>query len=430
MASSQIPDQAAPSKQAKGSPANLQSHSRRPVSAPLDMPALLEQLTDLLKLIAPSAPMMVFLHDPASNQYTLRQALGPVMPEESEIGFGLDSSIARWLGAHDHPLYLADNQGQPPSHPLAHEERQALEGMVLFIPLRGGWGVPEDRPGGWVALGPHPTGKPYSPDDLRLMAALVDQTALAIENSHLHESIAELDQAKVEFIDFVAHELKQPMTAMQGYAKMLMMGIGGDLSDTQNQFVQVINANVNRMGKLVNDLLEISRLEAGRIKLKLEQLQPKEIVDDALATIQAELEAREHSLEVRVPGDLPLFTGDRDRLVQILTYLLSNACLYTPNGGTICVSVSGPDRAAVPPGHLLFSISDTGIGMSAEDLANLDKFFRADHDLVISQPGTGLGVSIARHLVELHGGELMVESEPDQGSTFSFTVPIAPGSEN
>lgn len=428
MTSSQTPEQEAPSKQANGSPANPQPHGRRPVSAPLDMPAVLEQLTDLLGLITQAASMMVFLHDPASNQYTLRRAPGPVAPAESEIG--LDSSIARWLGAHDHPLCLMDSPDQSPSHPPTHEERQTLEGMVLFIPLRGGWGVPEDRPGGWVALGPCPTGEPYSPDELRLMAALVDQAALAIENRHLHENIAELDQAKVEFIDFVAHELKQPMTAMQGYAKMLMMGIGGDLSDMQSQFVQVINANVNRMGKLVNDLLEISRLEAGRIKLKLEQLQPKEVVDEALATIQVELEAREHSLEVRVPGDLPPFTGDRDRLVQILTYLLSNACLYTPNGGTICVSVSGPDRTAVPPGQLVFSISDTGIGMSAEDLANLDKFFRADHDLVISQPGTGLGVSIARNLVELHGGELMVESEPDQGSTFSFTVPIAPGGEN
>jgi signal transduction histidine kinase len=210
---------------------------------------------------------------------------------------------------------------------------------------------------------------------------------------------------------------------------MLMMGIGGELSDTQNQFVQVINANVDRMGKLVNDLLEISRLEAGRVKLKLEQLQPKEVVDDALAAIHTEIETREHALEVHVPRDLPLFTGDRDRLVQILTYLLNNACLYTPNGGTICVTVSGPDPAVSPPGHLLFSISDTGIGMSAEELANLDKFFRADHDLIISQPGTGLGISIARNLVELHGGELTVESEPDQGSTFSFTVPIAPGSE-
>ena len=392
-----------------------------------DLPALPEQLTDLLGLVTESAPMMVFLHDPASNQYTLRRDPAPETPEEPTIGIGLDNSIARWLGTHDGPLYLMDAQDQPSSRPLAQEAEQALEGMVLFLRLRGSRGVPEDRPVGWVAVGPRPSGEPYSPDDLRLMAALVDRAALAIENSQLFERMAELDQGRMEFMDFVAHELKQPMTSMQGYAKMLTLGIGGELNETQVQFVQVINSSVDRMGKMVNNLLEISRLEAGRTKLKPEQLQPKEIVDEALAAIHAEIQAREHSLEVDLPEDLPPVSGDRDRLLQILNHLLSNACIYTPNGGAIGVTVAGPDAAAVRPGYLLFSISDTGIGISAKDLANLDKFIRADHDLVVSQPGTGLGISIARGLIELHGGELTIESEPDRGSTFSFTVPIAPG---
>jgi signal transduction histidine kinase len=423
MASSQIPKQTTPPRRAKIVPTTLQAHGRRLVPASFDMPALLERLTDLLGLLAQSAPMMIFLHDPASNQYTLHRTQGWMAPEESDFGFSPDSGIAHWLGAHEHPLYLKDNQGQPPP-PLD------TIGMVLFLPLRAPWGLPEDRPAGWVALGPRPTGEPYSPDDLRLMSTLVDQAAFAIENRYLSESIAELEQAQVEFVDFVAHELKQPMTSMQGYAKMLMMGIGGELSERQSQFVQIIDASVNRMGKLVNDLLEISRLEAGRVKLKLEQIQPREIVEQALTNIRAEMDARDHSLEVNVPGDLPPLTGDRKRLLQILAHLLSNACMYTPDGGRISVSVSGPERGGAPSAHLLFRISDTGIGMSSEDLASLDKFFRADHDLVVSQPGTGLGVSIARHLVELHGGELMIESALDRGSTFRFTIPTAEGTEN
>jgi signal transduction histidine kinase len=302
---------------------------------------------------------------------------------------------------------------------------QALEGMVLFIPLRGEWGVPEGRSRGWVALGPRPEGEPYSPEDLRLMEALVDQAALTIENGYLLASVAELEQANIEFMDFVAHELKQPMTSMQGYAKMLTLGIGGELNEKQGQFVQVITANADRMGRMVNNLLEISRLEAGRTTVKPEQLQPQEIVDQAVATIHAEMEAREHSLEVHLPDDLPPISAERDRLLQIMGYLLSNACIYTPHGGTIRISASGPNPAPGPPAHVLFSISDTGIGISTEDLARLDKFFRADHDLVVSQPGTGLGISIARGLIELHGGELTIESEPEKGSTFSFTVPIA-----
>ena len=405
--------------QTKGTPANPQPDSRGLASTPLDLPALLEELADLLGPITQSAPMTVFLLDPASNQYSLH----PVVPAGPCID--LNSKIARWLGTDDRPLYLIDGQDQAPSSPLTREDIQALEGMVLFIPLRGEWGIPEGRPRGWVALGPRPAGEPYNPEDLHLIAALVDRTALAIENGYLLASLAELEQANIEFLDFVAHELKQPMTSMQGYAKMLMLGIGGELNERQNQFAQVITANVDRMGKMVNDLLEISRLEAGRTKLKLEQLQPSAVVDQALDAIQADVEGRAHTLEVQVPGDLPPVTGDRDRLLQILNYLLSNACMYTPDGGTIRVGAGEPDPAAGRPGYLLFSISDTGIGISPEDLAKLDKFFRADHDLVVSQPGIGLGISIARGLIELHGGELTIESEADRGSTFSFTIPIA-----
>jgi signal transduction histidine kinase len=238
--------------------------------------------------------------------------------------------------------------------------------------------------------------------------------------------IDQINRAKLEFIDFVAHELKQPMTSIQGYAKMLIMGIGGELGDTHKQFVEVINSNADRMGKLVNDLLEISRLEAGRTKLNLRQVQLQEVVNETIADARIEIEARHHTLQVAVPDDLPPVLGDRERLVQILTNLLSNATRYTPDGGTIRVAVDGRDDPGVPPGHLCVRVSDTGIGISSQDLANLEeKFFRADHDLVQQQPGTGLGVSIARNLVELHGGELVIESQVAQGSTFRFTLPIA-----
>jgi len=422
MAGSQVPEQSIAPERAAKTPAVLPARRRQKVSAPLNVPAVLERLVDLLEVIAPSAPTMIFLHDPTSNRYTLRHAQGLAASAEPELEFGLDSGIAHWLGAEVQPRYLEDGE----SRPLSPFDSM---GMVLLIPLRGCWGLPEDRPRGWVAMGPRSTGGPYSADDVSLLAALVDRAALSIENSLLREGIAELDQAHADSIDIVAHELKQPMTSMQGYAKMLLMGIAGELSDKQSEFVDVINASVARMGRLVENLLDISRLEAGRIGLELEQLQPRQIVDGALAAIRAEVEARDHALTIDVLEELPPFAGDRERLVQVLVVLLHNACMYTPNGGSIGVSVGGPDRDDVPPGHLLFSVSDTGIGMSPEQIANLDKFFRAAHDLVGSQPGAGLGLSIARHLVALHGGVLMVASEPEQGSTFSFAVPIVPASD-
>jgi signal transduction histidine kinase len=292
---------------------------------------------------------------------------------------------------------------------------------VLYIPLRI-----RGRPIGYTELWESRLRREFTSEEIALCQGIAQQAAIAIENARLYEGVKEANQAKSEFVDFVAHELKQPMTAMHGYARMLTMGIGGELSDTQEQFVEVINGNVNRMGKLVNDLLEISRLEAGRTKLKLAPVHLQEVVDETVTNTRTEIEAREHKLEVDVRGDLPPVEGDQERLVQILTNLVSNAYKYTPNGGTIRITANGRESTEIPPDHLMVSVSDTGIGMSPQELISLEeKFYRADNDLVQTQQGTGLGVSITRNLVTLHGGEFMVESEPGKGSTFRFTVPIA-----
>ncbi|MEJ2734946.1 MAG: HAMP domain-containing sensor histidine kinase [Anaerolineae bacterium] len=229
-----------------------------------------------------------------------------------------------------------------------------------------------------------------------------------------------------EFIDFVAHELKQPMTAILGYTKMLLMGIGGELGDNQRQFVEVIDSNATRMGRLVNDLLEFSRLEAGRVHLHVAPVHLEGILEETVAQARSEIEARQHTVEVEFPEGLPPVWGDRERLLQILSHLVSNACMYTPNGGTLRIAVQEGARSEGRQAHLRVSVSDTGIGMSSKELAQLGQpFYRADHDLVHEQWGTGLGLSIARHLIALHGGELLVESGVDKGSTFRFSVPLA-----
>ncbi|MBN1138034.1 MAG: GAF domain-containing protein [Anaerolineae bacterium] len=292
---------------------------------------------------------------------------------------------------------------------------------LLMVPM-----IVHDEVVGMLELFQSREDQPFTPTDIGLVQTMANQAAAALENARLYEGVAEANQAKSEFIDFVAHELKQPMTSMQGYARMLTMGIGGELAPMQTQFVQVITSNVDRMGKLVNDLLEISRLEAGRTKLKLEPVQLREVIDETLINTRTEIDARHHTLEVAVPDDLPPVMGDRERLVQIMTNLVSNAYKYTPEGGIIRIAVDGRDQQEVPPGHLVISVSDTGIGMSPQEMAGLqEKFFRADQPLVRDQPGTGLGVSITRGLVALHGGELVVKSEAGKGTTFSFTVPTA-----
>ena len=244
------------------------------------------------------------------------------------------------------------------------------------------------------------------------------------ENLRLQEALRRSQIATSEFIDFVAHELKQPMTALKGYTQMLVMGIGGELKPTQRQFVDVIGANVERMSKLVNDLLEVSRLEGGRIQLKVAPVSLVEVLNDTLAGTLAQIEARAHCLEIDVPEDLSLVLGDRQRLVQALTLLVDNACRYTPQGGRLRLVGSEQE------GHVCLRVVDSGIGLSLEEMRHLgEKFYRAEHELVQAQPGNGLGLSIARHLIALHGGQLLVDSEPGRGSSFAFTLPAAPHAE-
>jgi GAF domain-containing protein/two-component sensor histidine kinase len=396
------------------------------ISSALDLETVLGRIADQMGQAVDATSTYICTYDPETLTSTvLAEYIGPeacAKERTSDLGQTYVEDESKFLetmrsGGYD--ISYIDDPELPKSE-RSHMQQHGAQ-TILYIPLqiRG-------RFIGYNELWESRWRREFTPEEIALCQGIAQQAAIAIENARLYEGVKEINEAKSEFIDFVAHELKQPMTSMQGYAKMLTMGIGGELNDKQREFVQTINRNVDRMGKLVQDLLEISRLEAGRTKLKLGQVQLKEVMDETVTSTRTEIEARQHTLEVDVPDDLPSVRADRERLIQILTNLVSNAYKYTPEGGTIRIAADGRDHPETPPGHVLVSVSDTGIGMSPQEIAHLDeKFFRADHDLVQQQPGTGLGVSITRNLVELHGGEFMIESEPGKGSTFRFTVPIA-----
>ncbi|HEY67103.1 MAG TPA: cell wall metabolism sensor histidine kinase WalK [Thermoflexia bacterium] len=199
------------------------------------------------------------------------------------------------------------------------------------------------------------------------------------------------------------------------------------------------------MSKLVGDLLDVSRIESGRIRLEFRRISIRKVLEEVLRATHRQIETKHQTLEVDVPSDLPLVRADRDRLAQILTNLVSNACKYTPEGGQITIraqrwrpSTGGDRKKRWPIGgderkgaiqqdeFVLCSITDTGIGITPEDQERLfTKYFRADNPAVRSVPGTGLGLVITKSLVELHGGEIWVRSEVGKGSTFLFTIPVA-----
>jgi len=263
---------------------------------------------------------------------------------------------------------------------------------------------------------------------LNFVVRLADHAAVSITNAQLYEEVKRANQYKSEFVSIVAHELKLPMTSIKGYSDLLVMGAAGPLTEGQIQFLQTIRSNVERMNTLVSDLLDISRIETGRIKLEIKPVAMSVVIEETLRTLRKHIEDKQQTLEVNVSDDLPKAMGDKSRLIQVLANLVSNAFKYTPSGGKITVEVQPVDASADGKTFLICRVKDTGVGMSPEDVEKLgQKFFRSGDQRVRDVPGHGLGFSIAKNLVELQGGKILIESELNKGSTFSFTIPVAAG---
>lgn len=230
----------------------------------------------------------------------------------------------------------------------------------------------------------------------------------------------EAEKAKSEFVSTVSHELRTPMTSIKGYADLLMMGAVGALTNKQQDFLSIIKDNADRLTALVNELLDISRIESGRVELSHSTMNVEDITSRVLTTMKNRAKEKDLILQRDIPPDLPNVSADADRVIQILTNLVANACQYTPSSGEIVVSARACDEKV----HV--RVQDTGIGIAPEDLDKVfDRFFRADDALVQEVSGTGLGLSIVKSLVEMHGEQIGVESKLGKGSTFTFTLAIA-----
>jgi signal transduction histidine kinase len=290
----------------------------------------------------------------------------------------------------------------------AHHRQESNGNTLLFVPIHH-----EGRPIGLVILA---ADHDFTEDQRDLVTRMAARAAIAIQNTRLFDAVKAADKAKSEFVSVVAHELKVPMTSISGYADLLK--VVGPITDQQQEFIEKVKSNVTRMKVLVTDLSDISRIESGNLRMDIAPTDPASVITQARDGAMTQIEERAHDYVEDVPDDLPPVMADQTRLTQVLLNLLSNAYKYTPDGGTITMK-AWQDGAAVA-----FSVQDTGVGMTEEEVANLGKkFWRADNDHAINQPGTGLGFAITRNLITLMGGELVIESEPGQGSAFTFTIP-------
>ncbi len=230
----------------------------------------------------------------------------------------------------------------------------------------------------------------------------------------------ESERIKSEFLSMAAHELRVPMTSISGYVDLMMLGMLGPVNEKQSEFLHVVKANAERLMTLVNDLLDISRIESGEFRLEFRPISLAEVVSEVAESLRGQLAAKEQRLIVDMPPELPPVMADRNRMIPVMTNLLSNAHKYSPAGSEILV------RGRRVGDRLRIDVCDHGIGISKQDQERLfTRFFRADNAIATQENGTGLGLAICREIISRHGGEILVQSELGKGSTFSVVLPLA-----
>ena len=237
----------------------------------------------------------------------------------------------------------------------------------------------------------------------------------------LHDvtELRRLERVRTEFVANVSHELRTPLTAIRGYLETLLAG-GLDEPDNGRRFLQIVFRHTERLGRLLDDLMDLSNIELGKVTLKREPTDLADVLEPVLAIVWPQAEAKRLAVAADLPRGLPAVSADRDRLVQILLNLVDNAVKFTPEGGRVTVTASSRE------GMVEVVVADTGVGISSTDLPRItERFYRVDKARSRALGGTGLGLAIVKHLVQAHGGELRIESELGKGTTVSFTLPTA-----
>jgi PAS domain S-box-containing protein len=289
-------------------------------------------------------------------------------------------------------------------------------GLVSFmcVPM-----VAHDRALGAMTLANAESGRRFSDGDLRIAKDMAIRSALAIETAQSYQQLQSANRLKDEFLATLSHELRTPLNAVLGYARMLQSGAIAE--DKVPQALEVIDRNAGALAQIVEDVLDVSRIVLGKARLRTQPMDVAVAVEDAVATVRPAAEGKGVRLKVYLGHGTAAVTGDPSRLQQVVWNLLSNAVKFTPRGGRIDVRVAERDS------HVEIAISDTGIGFPASFRPHLFKRFRqAESGTTRLHGGLGLGLSIAQHIVEMHGGTIAAESGGEgKGATFSVVLPLS-----
>jgi signal transduction histidine kinase/HAMP domain-containing protein len=398
----------------------------RAVSSTLDLETVLSTIVSQASQLSGTDGGAVYEYDEETEEFHLRATQNLDMAfvdllRSTRIRKG-EGAIGRMAVTFE-PTQIPDIE-RDPTYQSRLRDAALHEGYhaLLAVPL-----LREHRIIGGLIVNRKAPGE-FAPDVIALLRTFAAQSALAIQNARLFQEIEEkshqleiADRHKSEFLASMSHELRTPLNAVIGFSEVLLDRMFGELNPKQDEYLQDILTSGRHLLSLINDILDLAKVEAGRMELEVTDFHLPQAIDNAITLIRERAARRAITLGVEVDPRLGEIKGDERKVKQVLLNLLSNAIKFTPEGGRVGV------EAALADGFAEISVSDTGVGIApADHEAVFEEFRQVGSDYAKKHEGTGLGLTLSRRFVELHGGKIWVKSELGQGAIFTFTLPVKP----
>lgn len=387
------------------------------LTSTLQLEPLLQTITQAAIELTDTEASSIMLVDKNTGELRFEAVSGPKREEVKRVTVPLEGSIAGWIAREGKPLIVPDVRTDPRFYTQVDETTDLETRSILGVPLQ----VKGEVIGVLEALNKTGDGI-FTQDDMHTLSTLAAHAAIAIENARLvteiqraYEELSELDQLKSEFVAIASHELQTPLTVILGYASFLKRETTGAASEQVDAVLQ----SALRLRSLIDDMINLRHIETGEAELELEQLSLNELVTTITAEFASLAEARKQSFNIKLAPQPPMVEADRQKLRLVLANLLSNAVKFTPEGGRIQVEAETKGR------EVWVSVRDTGIGIPSRERERIfDRFYQVEPSLTRRFEGIGLGLSIAKAMVELHGGRIWMESVEGMGSSFTFALPL------
>ena len=396
----------------------------RALSSTLELDAVLQTIVTRANQLAGTDACSVFEYDEATEAFHLRATNNL---DEEVVTIARQTPTRKGEGVQGR-MALTRQPVQVPDIGEEDAYRGPLRDVLLRTGTRAVLAVPmlrENELIGGLTVNKRTPGE-FSPEVIELLTTFATQSALAIQNARLFREIADKSRQlefasrhKSEFLANMSHELRTPLNAIIGFSEVLNERMFGELNEKQDEYLKDIYASGQHLLSLINDILDLSKIEAGRMELEVADFDLPSAIDNALILVRERASRRGIRLGRSIDDLVGMIRGDERKVKQVLLNLLSNALKFTPEGGRIDV------RAAANDGMAEISVADTGVGIAPEDQEAIFEEFRQVGTADKKVEGTGLGLALSRKFIELHGGRIWVQSQPGKGSTFSFTLPAS-----